>query len=298
MIAVDPLVLQLSLVDIWGRARTGYSIAFTAGGVQVQILRPGLDLETFFRSVAHYSGQPLLLLDYDGTLAPFQKERDKAVPYPGIVDALTALQNIGRTRLVIISGRSVHDIPHLLKLSTLPEIWGSHGWERLFSDGKYSIAGLSTEARHGLDAAYVAAQETGGVDHCEKKPASLALHWRGLDSVMVESFKSATIDRWMAISAEYKLELHSFDGGVELRVPGRDKGFAVKTLLAEMGAETPTAYLGDDATDEDAFAAVGNAGIGVLVRPEYRATRADVWLRPPGELLAFLHSWRMADEVR
>ncbi|HWM94136.1 MAG TPA: trehalose-phosphatase [Thermoanaerobaculia bacterium] len=264
----------------------------------MQILRTGRDLETFFRSVARHSGQPLLLLDYDGTLAPFQKDRDKAVPYPGVVDALTALQEVGRTRLVIVSGRSVQDIPRLLHLNPLPEIWGSHGWERQLSDGKYSIAGLSPEARQGLEAAYAAVQETGGADHCERKPASLALHWRGLNPALVESYKPATIDRWTAISLEYGLELHSFDGGVELRVPGRDKGFAVRSLLAEMGAETPTAYLGDDATDEDAFAAVGSAGLGVLVRPEYRATRADVWLRPPEELLSFLHSWRVADELR
>ncbi len=261
----------------------------------MQILRSGRDLETFFRSVSGHSGQPLLLLDYDGTLSPFQKDRDKAVPYPGVVDALKALQDIGRTRVVIVSGRSVHDIPRLLQLDPLPEIWGSHGWERQLSDGTYSIAGLSIEARHGLDAAYAAAQEAGGADHCERKPASLALHWRGVDPAEVESYKPATIDRWRAISLEHGLELHEFDGGVELRVPGRDKGFAVKTLLEEMGAETPTAYLGDDATDEDAFAVVGDAGIGVLVRPEYRTTRADVWLRPPEELLSFLHRWRAAD---
>lgn len=261
----------------------------------MQILRSGRDLETFFHSVARYPGQPLLLLDYDGTLAPFQKERDKAVPYPGVVDALTALQDVGRTRLVIVSGRSVQDLPRLLQLDTMPEIWGSHGWERQLSGGEYSIAGLSTEARSGLDAAWAAVQETGGAEHCERKPASLALHWRGVDPVIIESYKPATIDRWTVISAEHGLELHAFDGGVELRVPGRDKGFAVRALLAEMGAGTPTAYLGDDATDEDAFAAVGDAGIGVLVRPEYRATRADVWLRPPEELLAFLDRWRAAD---
>ena len=264
----------------------------------MRILRSGQDLDTFFGRLARHSGPALLLLDYDGTLAPFQKDRDKAVPYPGVAGALKALLEAGRTRLVIVSGRSVHDLPRLLDLDPLPEIWGNHGWERKLPDGSYSIADLSPEARQGLDEAHAAALEAGAADHCERKPASIALHWRGVDPVEAESYKPVTVDRWTAISQKSGLDLHSFDGGVELRVPGRDKGFAVRSLLAEMGAETPTAYLGDDATDEDAFAAVGSAGISVLVRPEYRDTGADVWLRPPEELLAFLNRWRMADEAR
>lgn len=264
----------------------------------MRVLRSGLDLDTFFVSVARHPGRPLLLLDYDGTLAPFRKERDRAVPYPGVVEALTALQRIGRTRLVLVTGRSLHDLPRLLPLEPLPEIWGSHGWERRLPDGEYSIAELGAEARSGLDAAYAAAREAGASDHCEKKPAGLALHWRGVDPKTVELYKGGTVGRWTKIAEECGLDLNPFEGGVEIRAPGRDKGFAVRTLLAEMGEATPTAYLGDDVTDEDGFAAIGSAGIGVLVRPRYRATRADAWLRPPEELLDFLERWRAADRAR
>jgi trehalose-phosphatase len=84
---------------------------------------------------------------------------------------------------------------------------------------------------------------------------------------------------------------HDFDGGIELRVPGRHKGFVVDAVLSEMGRETAAAYLGDDSTDEDAFKAIRGRGIGVLVRPQYRATAADFWLKPPEELLEFLERW-------
>jgi trehalose-6-phosphatase len=33
----------------------------------------------------------LLMLDYDGTLAPFRKERDEALPYPGVDEALQTI---------------------------------------------------------------------------------------------------------------------------------------------------------------------------------------------------------------
>jgi trehalose-6-phosphatase len=51
------------------------------------------------------------------------------------------------------------------------------------------------------------------------------------------------------------------------------------------------AYLGDDLTDEDAFAAVGDRGLSFLVRGEARASNARYWLRPPEELLEFLDGW-------
>jgi len=76
-----------------------------------------------------------------------------------------------------------------------------------------------------------------------------------------------------------------------MRMPDRDKRDAVRTILMEVGAGVPVAYLGDDATDEHAFRALGDRGLTVLVRPRQRRTAARVWLKPPEELLEFLSYW-------
>ena len=68
-------------------------------------------------------------------------------------------------------------------------------------------------------------------------------------------------------------------------------GTAVKQILSQESAARPVAYLGDDLTDEDAFAALGNRGYSVLVRTEVRESAARFWLRPPEELLEFLDAW-------
>ena len=65
----------------------------------------------------------------------------------------------------------------------------------------------------------------------------------------------------------------------------------MEVLLGEEPADVAAAYLGDDATDEEAFATLGGRGLTVLVRPEFRATTAQVWLRPPDELFDFLDRW-------
>lgn len=145
----------------------------------MELLRPQINLDVFF---SRLSAAPMraLLLDYDGTLAPFAVERDQAVPYPGVRDCLQELIAAGRTRIVVISGRAIHDLAPLLLLDPLPELWGSHGWERRLPDGMYHPPALGPAARRGLAKAVEVAVDF-GLDHAlERKPASVALHWRGL----------------------------------------------------------------------------------------------------------------------
>ena len=49
--------------------------------------------------------------------------------------------------------------------------------------------------------------------------------------------------------------------------------------------------IGDDLTDEDAFKAIKDNGLGILVRKKYRNSAADVWLQPPDQLMQFLNYW-------
>ena len=48
----------------------------------------------------------VLMLDYDGTLAPFHVDRFEATPYPGVDERLVTLSTIPQVRLVLVSGRS------------------------------------------------------------------------------------------------------------------------------------------------------------------------------------------------
>ena len=86
--------------------------------------------------------------------------------------------------------------------------------------------------------------------------------------------------------------MHAFNGGLELRLSNISKASAIEEVMQRAGKESVVAFLGDDLTDEDAFAALDGRGLTVLVRPEYRETRAQVWLKPPGEMLAFLTRWK------
>ena len=192
---------------------------------------------------------------------------------------------------MIISGRAIDDLLPLLGLDPPPEIWGCHGWERLEANGRRPAIDLPPRARTGLDKArfWVAGQNLGG--YSETKPASLAIHWRGLASGQVKALHNRVLAGWQPIANEYTLEIHPFNGGIELRCPGRDKGTALSSILASLEPGTCVAFLGDDLTDEDGFAALESRGLGVLVNAEPRQSHADLQIRPPAELLDFLDKW-------
>ena len=256
----------------------------------MKILTPQGDAKAFF-SRLRTCDEAVLMLDYDGTLAPFRVERDLAVPYPGVREVLTSIAQAGATRLVIISGRAVDELIPLLGLKVTPEIWGAHGWEHLSPDGSYHLGEITAGQSNALAELDTWAARSGYVSAWERKPVSRAFHWREQDTSDVPSLRSEVLRDWKPLVDDTGLEIHEFDGGVEMRVPGRDKGDAVRHILAETTSRAATAYLGDDFTDEDAFNALGAAGLSVLVREQLRPTAADLWLLPPAELLDFLYEW-------
>ncbi|HXY15601.1 MAG TPA: trehalose-phosphatase [Terriglobales bacterium] len=253
------------------------------------------DRRTAFFGQLRSASTRVLLLDYDGTLAPFQVERDRAVPYPEVPKLLGRINGNG-TRVVLVSGRPARELLALCGMDPRPEIWGSHGMERLLRDGSYCSAPLSGEQETGLRKAAESVREQGLEERLEIKTSGVALHWRGLANAEAEEIRRRFRHLWRDLAHQCTLELLNFDGGLEIRVRGADKGTAVTAILRESNPDAAIAYLGDDRTDEDAFRVLQGKGLTVLVREQFRPTLADIQLRPPDELIEFLRQWITATE--
>jgi len=240
----------------------------------------------------------LLLLDYDGTLAPFTTERSRAYPYPGVAAAIEEILRDGRTRVVVITGRDAADIPVLLQTRPCPEVWGIHGLQHLKADGTTETKSLDEPTLYALSDAHRWLAYQRLLQRAESKTGALAVHWRGRRKMEVEDIRGRVLLGWRPIAECGGLDLLDFDGGVEIRAREANKGRLVRTLLNEMSPNTSAAYLGDDTTDEQAFHAIQDHGLSVLVRPSWRQTTAQLWLGPPGELLDFLGRWLKACKKR
>jgi len=247
----------------------------------------------FLQTIAQ-AAQAVLLLDYDGTLAPFRANRHQAFPYPGVTLVLQEILRNRRTRVIIVSGRDAMELPRLLNIHPRPEVWGIHGLQRMNADGSTEMPHLDVRTLDGLSDAdrwlgYQRLRHT-----AEFKAGSIAVHWRELSENDAEELRARVLLGWRPIAEISGLDILEFDGGVEIRTGAADKGDAVQALLSETHPDTPVAYLGDDSTDEAAFNVMQGRGLTALVRSSWRPTAAQLWFKPPDELLEFLGLWLRA----
>jgi trehalose 6-phosphate phosphatase len=252
-------------------------------------------LEDFFCSL-NGAQAPLLLLDYDGTLADFRINRFDARPWAGVRELLAVIQKDNRTRLTIVTGRPAGEINPILTLPEPVEVWGLHGAERLFPDGSREMEEAPPEARDKLDELREQLRRDAFGGLFEDKPNAVVMHWRGHTPRQARHIEEKTRALFEPAALVSGLSLLEFEAGVELRV-GRDKGGAVEAIVEQAEPGAPVVYVGDDLTDESAFCAVNrlqNPHLSVLMRRVWRETAAEVWLQPPDGLRWFLREWEKA----
>ena len=239
------------------------------------------------------SEKRFLALDYDGTLAPFHPDPMKAFPLPEIPALLKKLSERSDTTLAIISGRPLREVVELL--GDLPVVVvGSHGREMKKSDGSLRAIEPTDKQRAGLEAAHHLAIQEGFEDHLEKKIGSIALHTRPLPSQRAARIENSALAKWSALAQQYDLECMGFNGGVEVRCTGRNKGDVLKELLDLQSSEAFSVYIGDDVTDEDAFREIKGRGIGIKVGESTTPTAATGFLASCEEVRSFLRAWTLS----
>lgn len=237
----------------------------------------------------------LLMLDYDGTLAPFVAERDKAVPLPSSLLLLRKIASWTLTSVAIVSGRPLEEVEGFL--GDLPAVFvGEHGWEQRAPNGEIIRRPLDVSIAATIEAAESAARSAGWGDLLERKRSAVVLHTRGLPGVRASELQDQCAHVWGKL-ADSRVVIDRIEGGVELRARGRNKGTVVLSLLSQAAPGTLGVFVGDDVTDEDAFDVVRDWGFGIRVgRPEL-PTIAQGYLPSCEEVPEFLEEWLRVTEA-
>jgi len=239
-----------------------------------RLLTRTLDSKLQLSVISSYirSSKRLLLLDYDGTLAPFHNDYDNSRVPKSLINTLTKLTDDPNNTVVIVSGRSAPDLDDRfagLKLNLVAE----HGamtklsahkrWQTLDnaeSDWKRRImpildkyAGLTPQAR------------------VEEKPHSLVWHYRQSPPYYAQKYVVVLKRVLKPLLKNYNLALFQGNKILEIKNPIITKGAVVKKwhssdydfILA----------IGDDYTDEDMFTALPASSHTIKVRTGRTAAR-------------------------
>ena len=251
---------------------------------------------THRRALAAWRGHRSIavFLDYDGTLAPIVDEPSRAVLSSTMRATLEALAE--RWPLAILSGRDRADVEARVGASDVLYA-GSHGLD-IAGRGLRRVPPEAEQALPELERAHARlCEQVGGVPGLllERKRLSLAVHHRKVTDPRAVLEIDRAVDAVLAGSP--RLRRRPGKQVIELQPDvDWDKGRALRWMLDVMTPDprgTFPIHIGDDETDEDAFAALAGMGAGIHVGGSTSASLADFAARDPdevAELLAWLEA--------
>jgi trehalose-phosphatase len=225
---------------------------------------------------AYRRGERLVLVfDYDGTLTPLVAHPRLAQLDPVLRDVLARLAATPRVTVGVVSGRGLDDLIGMVGLEGV-SYGGSTGLE-LELAGERLIPTEALESRALLDALRAAAEICLAAypgPWVENKPFGFTVHYRQLASDRIEPLRTEVAN----LLEPHATNLHVLDGPLAIEVVpaiDRDKGTALRAIVAHSGKPATVLYAGDAANDASALAAAAElGGIALGIGPEPPAVAA------------------------
>ncbi len=231
-----------------------------------------------------------IFLDYDGTLTPIVSDPEKAWLSDSMRQTLRELA--AKAPVAILSGRDLKDVRQRVGIDAIIYA-GSHGFDIAGPGGLRKQVG--TEFLPGLDTAEKKLRDAlDGIPGVliERKRFSIAAHYRNLKA----QDDLPKVKRAIGKVAAQLPELRVIEGKKVYEIQPNidwDKGRALMWLASSLRLdweERFPIYIGDDATDEDAFRALKQRGAGIIVSEQSQPSIARYVLRNPEEVEVFLRT--------
>jgi trehalose 6-phosphate phosphatase len=229
-----------------------------------------------------------LFLDFDGTLVPYC-DRPEDVKLGG--ECRRILARLGRHRRVhvaIVSGRRNAALREYVRVPRV-QFLGLFGWEK---SGRPALPRKTRGTLRSLRSVLATLPALFPGIRVEDKGVSYAVHFRGASpeaqrgvQVWIRGLPTRIRRDFRIIRSNHACEI------VPRQVRG--KGVAMREFIRGLRAPFLPIYVGDDLTDESAFAAL-RRGITVRVAPVSR-TKAQFRLRDAKEVRVFLE--RLEEEL-
>ncbi len=239
----------------------------------------------------------VVALDLDGTLVPYAATPDEAVLDDALLELLGRLVELPRATVGVVSGRPRSMLVELARQVPALAIVGEHGAWRTADGVEEDILPPSPE----LDELEVAlrtlvARAPGAL--LERKRCSICLHWRAVSAASRDVLVTAAetrVEEWLETQPDFE----RLDGAeiLEVRHRAAHKGTALAWLRGRAPVRARAVVLGDDLTDEDMFATLRVADVGVRVGSPGRRTHATAQVADVEEARMLL-AWLCAARTR
>jgi trehalose-phosphatase len=241
----------------------------------------------------------LLLSDFDGTLCKIADRPSGVKLSKKVKSSLKKLKSHPKITVGIVSGRPLKSIKEYIGLRQIFYV-GNHGLQIDYVNlkGKSALYVLP-EAKKTLalikEIAHKLKQRLKSIKGVivEDKKYTLSLHYRLVKDKEKHKVKAIFNNIIRPYKKKKKVKVTSGKKVYEVRPPiDWDKGKAVLKLKKKINAkinikDLVTIYLGDDATDEDAFNVLSSKDIGIFIGSK-RQSKADYKIESVSKVPQFL----------
>lgn len=220
------------------------------------------------------SKQPLIFLDYDGTLKGFYGDPQAAKPDE---ELYALIKNLGKkAHVVIISGRDKTTLGEWFKNSKV-DLIGEHGvWLKGHKEDWHTITNLTDTWKEAIGEVldgYVA--RTPG-SFIEEKDYSLVWHYRKVETGLGELRTRELTSHLKYLASNQNLQVLEGDMVVEIKSTEINKGRAARNWMKRYEGSDFIMAAGDDWTDEDTFKAMPEDAYTIKVGSSNSAAKFSV----------------------
>lgn len=217
----------------------------------------------------------LLLLDYDGTLVPFSKNPQMAVPDAELLHNLQLIASDQRTDVTIISGRGSEFLQKWFGDLAINLVAEHGAGIRLKNENwKYDLNDSQSWKDVILPVLEMFKQRSAG-SFVEEKAHTLVWHYRNVDAELGFTRSRELLDNLRHLAHNSQLNIIDGNKVIEIRTSGIDKGVIAQKLMKEVNYDFALA-IGDDKTDEDMFKVLQNGCVTIKVGTGHTAAQYSV----------------------
>ncbi|GAA4330683.1 bifunctional alpha,alpha-trehalose-phosphate synthase (UDP-forming)/trehalose-phosphatase [Flaviaesturariibacter amylovorans] len=232
-----------------------------------------------------------ILLDYDGTLAPYQKLPSLAVPGKEVLQLLRDLAAQPHTEVVIISGRDAATLGDWL--GELPvHMVAEHGAFIRYQGEEWQTQNtLAPEWKDQIRPLMELFVTRCVGSFIEEKASTLAWHYRNTHPDLGFTRSRELRNSLLQLTANTALQVIDGNKVLEVRQIGIDKGTSAQRVLDRFSPDFMLC-IGDDTTDEDMFRVLRDRAVTIRVGHAKTAARYNLWAQT--QVLPFLRRFLQA----
>jgi trehalose 6-phosphate synthase/phosphatase len=216
-----------------------------------------------------------ILLDYDGTLAPYQKLPSMAAPSDELIQLLTQLTADEANEVIIISGRDAQTLERWLGRLPLNLVAEHGAMVRYRNEEWKELVTVSTEWKEQIRPLMQLFVDRCAGSFIEEKKSTLAWHYRNTYTELGFNRSRELRNSLLQLTANTSLQVIDGNKVLEVRTVGVDKGATATNMLATISPEF-IICLGDDATDEDMFRILRDKGYTIKIGRGSTAARYTI----------------------